>query len=1363
MKKGKDFRPQIQEIARLVGEGKCFTAESTIDQLRKHLPEQADLLHLKGRCRLLAGDPAGAIEWVERAMARHPDFSEFHLTQGRAKEILNDTGGAEQAYREAVRLSQGANIEAVTALIDLLLGKGGYAEVLTLSIAALQLAPTNVRLLFVAGLSCAKLGNFKDAQRYYERVIELKPNQAEAHNNLGNILRRIGKRQEALLVYGNALRLAPGYADAGYNHAATLLDLGRSEEAYAAFIEMARQHPEMAACWGGLAEAALKSEERSHVLALAKEQIESDGAPIGPLAAICYLTRFAHDYHANIEAVQRWGYKLQSALPSDHMPYLIASDYVISRWLAGQVDGLDGYLQALIVGMKQASDDLGRTRIFYQLLLRLIQARRMPKAEATLQPILTCIGDSHALSVAGAPIEINGRTGCVSSFFVMGAKAYHLGLDAENRFKTGLELAFIKAPKDRPVLLCFGEIDCRLWEGIIPAWRKGKFEVLAETIREQVRAYVEHVHTLACNYGLSLWFQGVPAPNLDWQRVPADDKALLVRTIQLFNQALEQAANKQGCRYVDTYALTAGPDGVSNKKWHLDAHHLRSEYLQYCLVMDVEQRPTGASHLLLDELKALVADRQIEQAFSKLQSIPEATPGLAVGWTMLGTSYHQAGDSAKAKQSYQRAIAIEPGCADAHNNLGVLRLGENDPSGALACFEAACRQMPGNVDYQRNRGVLQERLGDLAGAEATYRMAIGLTPDDHRPHVLLAQLIKAQGRLEEAAVCYRAALRVRPDIPEVHFNLGQTLRLQAKFNEAAASYRAAWQINPEFMDARVNEGRALLAGGNVLAALDSAVTTLSVQESQRSKSLCAECLRQPFPIESIASSHLPRLRHLLTRALDEAWTRPTYLQSTAVRFVRETGVFKEWKAHRGNAVDAGKEEYSFGERDWDELCTDMVLNAALRAAPMPDMLIGDYLSSLRRQCLLSGQGAADVGEGRLAFMCVLASQCFINEYILPLTEEERIRSHQLACDVESALQGGKKVDSWSVACVAAYYPLYKLHHAQRLLGSEWPEAVRRLLILQVAEPLEEQKLRVSIPCLTQVVDEVSSEVRRQYEENPYPRWLRPAPIGEIADIDTRMRRNFPHAHFQPLRKGGDIDLLIAGCGTGQQSVEAARNHPKARILAVDLSLSSLAYAIRKTRELKIENVEYAQADILQLGAIGRTFDVIESSGVLHHLSCPEQGWRVLLDLLRPGGFMNIGLYSELARQNVVAARNFIAAKGYPETVEGIRACRAAMFATAEDAPWKSVCRWADFYSTSACRDLIFHVQEHRFTIPRIKKFLVDNNLTFLGFSFEARTLSRYRERFPADLAATDLDKWHMFELENPETFAGMYQFWVQKR
>ena len=99
-------------------------------------------------------------------------------------------------------------------------------------------------------------------------------------------------------------------------------------------------------------------------------------------------------------------------------------------------------------------------------------------------------------------------------------------------------------------------------------------------------------------------------------------------------------------------------------------------------------------------------------------------------------------------------------------------------------------------------------------------------------------------------------------------------------------------------------------------------------------------------------------------------------------------------------------------------------------------------------------------------------------------------------------------------------------------------------------------------------------------------------------------------------------ILIAGCGTGQHSIGAASRFSKCDVTAVDLSLSSLAYAKRKTDEFGFTNIDYLQADILNLRKMDKEFDIIESAGVLHHMDEPMAGWNVLVDLLKPDGLMN---------------------------------------------------------------------------------------------------------------------------------------------
>ena len=237
-------------------------------------------------------------------------------------------------------------------------------------------------------------------------------------------------------------------------------------------------------------------------------------------------------------------------------------------------------------------------------------------------------------------------------------------------------------------------------------------------------------------------------------------------------------------------------------------------------------------------------------------------------------------------------------------------------------------------------------------------------------------------------------------------------------------------------------------------------------------------------------------------------------------------------------------------------------------------------------------------------------------------------------------------------------------------------------------------------------------------------------------------------------------ILIAGCGTGQHSVETASRFSNCHVTALDLSLASLAYAQRKSNELGFANIDYLQADILHLHQMDREFDIIESAGVLHHMDEPMVGWRFLVDLLKPGGLMRIGLYSELARQHIVEVRKEITLRKVGASKTDIRKFRQSLVES-QDKNHQRLTSSNDFFSLSMLRDLIFHVQEHRFTLPQIKKCLSKLGLKFCGFE-NKDAISNFRKFHGKEVDIYDLALWHQYEENNPQTFGGMYQFLCQK-
>ena len=242
-------------------------------------------------------------------------------------------------------------------------------------------------------------------------------------------------------------------------------------------------------------------------------------------------------------------------------------------------------------------------------------------------------------------------------------------------------------------------------------------------------------------------------------------------------------------------------------------------------------------------------------------------------------------------------------------------------------------------------------------------------------------------------------------------------------------------------------------------------------------------------------------------------------------------------------------------------------------------------------------------------------------------------------------------------CLASYRPLHQYDWCQKLEALDNLEEVKKRLI---EEPLLEKVIAETIPVLEEISDDVSLKVREQYEENPYPRWvklqvsIKTKPIVAVCDeLNLQL-------YSENIKNVTAPAILIAGCGTGQHSIATASRFSNCYVTAVDLSLASLAYAQRKSNELRFTNIDYLQADILHLHQIGKEFDIIESSGVLHHMDDPIAGWGVLVNLLKSGGLMKIGLYSELARQHIVEIRKEIASLGLGTSATKIRKFRQSL-------------------------------------------------------------------------------------------------------
>jgi tetratricopeptide (TPR) repeat protein/2-polyprenyl-3-methyl-5-hydroxy-6-metoxy-1,4-benzoquinol methylase len=765
---------------------------------------------------------------------------------------------------------------------------------------------------------------------------------------------------------------------------------------------------------------------------------------------------------------------------------------------------------------------------------------------------------------------------------------------------------------------------------------------------------------------------------------------------------------------------------------------------------------------LIDEGNALEEQGRIPEAMARYDAAVQADPQCARAHLNRGNILLAGAQFDEARSSYQLAITCDSQYAAAHFNLGNLNYRVGDFQLALRNYQVAIGIRPDFADAIVAMANALDCLGRTAEAVESYERALVINPGYAEIHLNLGILATTQGRHEEAANSLRRALEIKPDFAQAHHNLGVVLTHLDQLDAAEASLRRALSIEPKSAEFVCNLVMILLLRRKSPEGVELILRVLGRVPTWTTKVTFARCVaRTRFVIDD------PEIRAALTTAIAEPWWTPYELCQPALSLIMlDQRIARCVRLANGSWPARLPKAALFGSDGLATLATDPLLHALLVAAPVTTIEFERFLSCVRHALLetASSEPASDPSEiAALKFYAALSQQCFITEYIFDCDDRELRAATACRAKLLALLDLHAAVPPFLLLTVAAYFPLCTLPDPRRLLAAVEPGLVDEVLCQQVREPLEEQALRGSIQRLTSISGGVSEEVRDQYEQNPYPRWVK-LPVRDVQAprFNEELRRMLPFGPFTPMADDSAPEALVAGCGTGSHSIIVAQRFRGVRVLAIDLSLSSISYAKRKTQELGMTNIEYAQADILKLGDITRTFDIIESVGVLHHLADPFAGWRTLLSRLRPGGFMCLGFYSEFARRHVVKTREMIAAHGYASTPDDIRRFRQDLTTQDPSVELQWLSEMPDFYSTSECRDLLFHVQEHRLTLGQIESFLAEFGLRFIGFDLDPRVLRQYRVHFAGDQSGTNLRNWARFEADNPDTFAGMYRFWIQQ-
>jgi len=240
----------------------------------------------------------------------------------------------------------------------------------------------------------------------------------------------------------------------------------------------------------------------------------------------------------------------------------------------------------------------------------------------------------------------------------------------------------------------------------------------------------------------------------------------------------------------------------------------------------------------------------------------------------------------------------------------------------------------------------------------------------------------------------------------------------------------------------------------------------------------------------------------------------------------------------------------------------------------------------------------------------------------------------------------------------------------------------------------------------------SEEVRDFYERLPYP-----APLTSLDDhlehySNPERRRALFHLMWPTERPRANQEILIAGCGTSQAARYALRE-PNARITAIDISETSLHHTRKLQQKYELGNLELHLLSILDVQSLGKSFDQIVCTGVLHHLADPDLGLQSLRNVLKPEGAMQVMVYASYGRTGVYMLQAYCRLLGISPSNQELQDLSAALNYLPKDHPLAHLLhKGKDFRHPDALADVLLHPQDRAFRVPQIHEWLENCGMTF---------------------------------------------------
>ena len=623
---------------------------------------------------------------------------------------------------------------------------------------------------------------------------------------------------------------------------------------------------------------------------------------------------------------------------------------------------------------------------------------------------------------------------------------------------------------------------------------------------------------------------------------------------------------------------------------------------------------------------------------------------------------------------------------------------------------------------------------------------IEIDPNHSNTYNNIGIIFHKKNDFEKAIINYEKAIEYNPNHKEALNNLGTVLKDNGQIDAAIEYFKIAIEIEEDFLDSLNNLATCFYLKNQNFDAIEVCLKILRFDEDNVKSLLTLSRIIKGLRF----NKHLPEIEQSIYKIIEKKISTPREMGPVSINMLLLNPVLS-------NLLENYEKDSSLDiDNEIKKINKIPLLKKLISEIQIVDIKIERFLGYLRKRILLNYKKINRKSD----LENILSSLSFyyvINEYISPISEIEKNVIQLIDETISKNLNDINSFDL-EILILSCYKRLNEYSWSKSLLNFKY----LKILKVHLQDYFEENEIKKQIPRLDEIEDEVSKKIRKQYESYPYPRWNTVVDSGNEITLESFLNRLNIKIKDESISKLSDFKILIAGCGTGQTSVINAKRFSNSDILAIDLSLSSLSYASRKVKEFGIKNINFMQADILDLKKLNKKFHFIECTGVLHHMKDPIRGLQILNQHLEHGGFIKIGLYSKYGRKELNQFKTNLKVDLDIDDPQKLISFREKIIENYEK-HLPQMFLSIDFFSLSGFKDYLLNVHENQYCIEEIISILKNISLEFCGFEFpNSNQIIRQIKKEIPDFDERNLADWNDYELKHPSFFSKMYQFWCQK-